>query len=190
MIKPLVKRALEAQRLRARRPPELRAGVAGGPPTIYYLCPDFAVPSGGIRAVYRHVDLLNAAGRAAAVLHHKDRFACTWFEHSTRVVGAPSVRLTPDDVLVVPEIYGPFIDQLPREPRLLAFNQNAYLTFDRVPHGRPVPYDRFAAALTVSHDSADYLRFAFPGLPVSVASNAIDPGAFHPADTHPAGGSP
>lgn len=185
MIKPLVRRAIEARRLRARRLPALQGGGNGGASTIYYLCPDFQVPSGGIRAIYRHVDLLNAAGVRAAVLHHKEGFACSWFEHRTRIVGAPSVRLGSDDVLVVPEIYGPFLDQLPSEPRLVAFNQNAYLTFDRVPKGRRVPYERFAAALTVSRDSADYLRFAFPGLSVSVATNAIDPSVFHPADVPP-----
>ncbi len=185
MMKPLVKRAVAARRLRARRLPALRASAADGTATVYYLCPDFSVPSGGIRAIYRHVDLLNAEGVPAAVLHHKDGFACTWFEHRTRIASASSVCLGRDDVLVVPEIYGPFLDELPAEPRLVAFNQNAYLTFDRVPSGRRVPYERFAAALTVSNDSADYLRFAFPGLPVSVASNAIDPSVFRPADAPP-----
>jgi len=185
MIKTVVKRALDERALRARRLPELRAGAQDGPATIYYLCPDYSVPSGGIRAIYRHVDLLNAAGHEAAVLHHKDGYACRWFEHDTRVLGAPSVRLSTADVLVVPEIYAPFLDELPHGPRLVAFNQNAYLTFDRVPDDRPVAYDRFAAALTVSDDSAEYLRFAFPGLRVAVASNAIDPSVFHPAAEPP-----
>lgn len=185
MIKPLAKRLLEERARRQRRLPGLRTGASSAPPTVYFLCPDYQVPSGGIRVMYRHVDLLNAAGTTAAVLHHKDGFACRWFEHSTVTVGAPSVRLTPDDVLVVPEIYAPFLERLPRTPRLVAFNQNAYLTFDRVPSGRPVSYDMFTAAITVSQDSADYLRFAFPDLDVSVVRNAIDPSIFHPAARAP-----
>jgi glycosyltransferase involved in cell wall biosynthesis len=64
----------------------------------------------------------------------------------------------------------------------VAFNQNAYLTFDRVPAGQAVPYDRFELAITVSEDSAEYLRFAFDGLRVSVVPNAIDPTMFTPSD--------
>ena len=42
-------------------------------------------------------------------------------------------------------------------------------------------YDAFARALTVSPDSAEFLRFAFAGLDVRVVPNAIDPEVFHPA---------
>lgn len=184
-IKPLVKRALAERARRSRRPPVLRTGPQQGPPTIYYLTPDHPAPSGGIRAMYRHVDLLRAAGREAAILHHREGFACTWFEHATRVTAAPAVTLGPEDVLVVPEIYGPFVDRLPAGPRLIAFNQNAYLTFDRVPAGQRVPYERFELAVTVSEDSAEYLRFAFDGLDVRVVPNAIDPALFKPAADPP-----
>jgi glycosyltransferase involved in cell wall biosynthesis len=184
--KRLAKRVLAERARRARRPPALRAGEQVGPPTVYYLSPDTPVPTGGLRVAYRHVDLLNRAGVDAAILHHRDGFACRWFEHSTRVVGAPSASLGPDDVLVVPEIYGQFLGELPAGPRVVIFSQNAYLTFDRVPPGTPLRYDRVAAAMTVSPDSADYLRFAFPGLSVSVITNAVDPAVFHPGDA-PAG---
>jgi Glycosyl transferases group 1 len=59
------------------------------------------------------------------------------------------------------------------------------MTFDRVPLGRPVPYDRVTAAMTVSQDSAEYLRFAFPGLSVSVVRNAIDASVFRLPDEPP-----
>jgi glycosyltransferase involved in cell wall biosynthesis len=182
----LVERISDERALRRRRPPTIRTCARGGVPTIYYLCPDYGVPSGGIRAIYRHVDILNHAGRSAAVLHHRDGYACRWFEHSTRTVGAPSVRLSPEDVLVIPEIYGPYLNRLPREPKLVAFNQNAYLTYEHVPAGRPLSYGIFAAALTVSSDSAEFLRFAFPGLEVSVVANAIDPDVFYPSPELPA----
>jgi glycosyltransferase involved in cell wall biosynthesis len=182
----LVERLSDARALRLRRPPTIRTCARGsGPPTIYYLCPDYAVPSGGIRAIYRHVDILNDAGRSAAVLHHREGYACRWFEHSTRTVGAPSARLSPEDVLVVPEIYGPYLNRLPQAPKLVAFNQNAYLTYEHVPAGRSPSYEIFAAALTVSSDSAEFLRFAFPGLDVSVVANAIDPNVFHLASGLP-----
>lgn len=185
-VRGFVKRISDERVLRLRRPPTIRTRAPGGAPTVYYLCPSYPIPSGGIRAIYRHVDILNQAGRSAAVLHHRDGYACEWFEHSTRIVGAPSVRLSPTDVLVVPEIYGPYLDRLPPMPRLVAFNQNAYLTFEHVPTARPLRYDIFAAALTVSGDSAEFLRFAFPGLNVSVVGNAIDADVFHPSPELPA----
>lgn len=181
----LASRLSERRALRTRRPPALRTAASSAAPAIYYLCPDHAPPSGGIRAIYRHVDILNDAGVSAAVLHHSEGFACRWFEHSTRTLGAPSVALSGDDILVVPEIYGPFLQRLPRAPRLVAFSQNAYLTFEHLaPPLRP-PYDLFEAALTISPDSAEYLRFAFPGLEVAIVANAIDPAVFHPADRAP-----
>jgi glycosyltransferase involved in cell wall biosynthesis len=173
--------AAEGRARRRCRPPRLKVAERGGERrTVYYLCPDHATPSGGVRAIYRHVDLLNAAGIRAAVLHHHRRFSCEWFEHSTPVVAAPNVTLTPRDVLVVPEIYGPYFDRLPEGPRLVAFNQNAYLTFARLAPGQKLSYERFEAAMTVSRDSAEYLRFAFPGLDVSVVPNSIDADLFNP----------
>jgi glycosyltransferase involved in cell wall biosynthesis len=182
----LARRLSRRRALRARRPPELRTAESNSAPTIYYLCPDHPAPSGGIRAIYRHVDILNQAGMSAAVLHHSDGFACRWFEHTTRTVGASSVALSSEDVLVVPEIYGPFLSQLPRRPRLVAFSQNAYLTFEHVAPGVAPPYEIFDAALTVSPDSADYLRFAFSDLQVAIVANAIDPAVFHPQPDVPA----
>jgi glycosyltransferase involved in cell wall biosynthesis len=180
--------AIAAGRSRRRcRPPRLRvAERTGEDTTVYYLCPDHAAPSGGVRAIYRHVDLLNEAGIDAAVLHHRTGFSCRWFEHSTRVVGAPEVTLSPRDLLVVPEIYGPYFDRLPQGPRLVAFNQNAYLTFARLAPGQGLSYERFEAAMTVSEDSAEYLRFAFPGLAVSVVPNSVDCETFRPATQLPA----
>lgn len=182
----LARRVAEARTRRRRRPPSIEVDrSSAGPRTIYYLCPDHRAPSGGVRAIYRHVDILNAAGLPAAVLHHSEGYSCDWFEHSTRIRAAGAVRLRPEDVLVVPEIYGPHLERLPVGPRLVVFNQNAYLTFDHLRTGQRLDYGRFEAALTISADSAEYLRFAFPGLAVSTVHNAVDPEAFHPAAETP-----
>jgi glycosyltransferase involved in cell wall biosynthesis len=181
----VMERLSDERALRRRRPPKIPTGSHDSAPTVYYLCPDYTVPSGGIRAIYRHVDILNDAGRSAAVLHHRDGYACQWFEHRTRTVGAPSVRLSREDVLVVPEVYGPYLSRLPLEPKLVAFNQNAYLTYEHLPADRRLSYEIFAAALTVSSDSAEFLQFAFPGLDVSIVPNAIDLDVFHPSSQPP-----
>jgi len=53
--------------------------------TIYYTAPDARRAFGGVRMIYRHVDILNAAGFSAYVLHWYAPFACTWFDHDTPV---------------------------------------------------------------------------------------------------------
>lgn len=52
---------------------------------IYYLCPESNHPTGGIKVIYRHVDILNAHGIPAFVLHQKKGFRCTWFSNKTKI---------------------------------------------------------------------------------------------------------
>jgi hypothetical protein len=97
----------------------MRDGVSKGwtiarkPPAILYLCPDSDVPSGGVRVIYRHVDVLNDAGVRAAVLHGRSGFRCGWFEHSTRVAYV-SETCVDDAILVVPEVFAGALPRLPR----------------------------------------------------------------------------
>jgi hypothetical protein len=192
----VVRRIRAVRALHQHRLPRLRTGPTpvmpegchgGAKPTVYYLCPDFDQPSGGIRTIYRLVDALNSAGILASVMHHRNGFACSWFDHQTPVVGSKAVTLTPHDVLVVPELYGPDLHRLPLGPRVVIFNQGAYLTFVGIRAASPgAPYRNvpaIEAILTVSHDSADYLRYAFPELRVERVRNVIDGRIFHPAAT-------
>ncbi len=96
---------------------------------IFFCTPDTERPSGGVRAIYRAVDLLNDAGMDAAVLHTRAGFRCTWFDNRTRVEHPP-VTVSGHDVLVVPEAFTPAdVARLaPGVPKVV-FNQNAYRTF-------------------------------------------------------------
>jgi hypothetical protein len=181
-----------ARDLSWRRIPPFATGPGGsGSATVYYLAPDLVHPSGGVRNIYRHVDLLNAAGVDAAVVHTSPGFRCDWFMGDTRVVHPGGVVLRPEDVLVVPECYGPGLGQVPDGPRAVLFNQGAYHTFDLIPYettGPGAPYAGLGAValLTVSQDSAALLAYAFPDLPVHLARLVVDGAVFHPADSRPA----
>ncbi len=157
--------------------------------TVYVLSPENDQPSGGIKILYRHADVLNRCGMDAAVLHQKSGFRCTWFENDTRVAYLPDVRITEDDFLVVPEIYGPNIAALGGMPgigrklRKVIFNQNCRYTFlgqalDTVLQKNfSLPYTQtseFAGAMVVSEDSKQYLEYTFPGLDVWRIHNAIN----------------
>jgi glycosyltransferase involved in cell wall biosynthesis len=171
-----------------RRVPDIQSSP-GRPPEecrVFYLCPDFDRPSGGVRMIYRHVDLLNAAGIPAWVLHARAGFACSWFAHSTAVSSVAQVVLGRHDILVVPEMYGPTLSRLPVGIRLVVNNQNAYQTFDgisRIPGVTGAPYaglPTLEAVIVPSLDNAELLRFAFPALRVERVRCGVDTGIFKP----------
>jgi hypothetical protein len=177
----------QARDLRSRRPPVLKVEPGGGrAPVVYFLTPDQRAPRGGVRTNYRQVDILNAAGIEAAVLHTAPGFRCTWFANDTRTTSADEVRLGPDDVLVVPEFYSPGFDLLPKDIRKIVFNQGAYHTFDYAPDAAEragAPYtelENLLCMVTVSDDSAALLRYTFPGIEVHQTRAVINDQIFRP----------
>ena len=137
--------------------------------------------------IYRHVDTLRALGIEAFVLHRRPGFRCTWFDNVTPVTNSRHARLTPNDILVVPEYYGTSLSSVSAVPRLLVFNQRAYDTFDLIDYEqtpRGAPYtglSNLVGLMTVSVDNAEYLRYAFPDTPVFRTRNVIDRTIFFPA---------
>jgi hypothetical protein len=186
-VRDIVRSARLASELRWRQPPPLTVARTGRRrPVVHYLAPDTDNSSGGVRNIYRHVDILNAAGIDATVVHNKPGFRCTWFENSTVVASAPEVTLDPRDILVAPECYGPGLHKLPTGVRTVVFNQGAYYTFEYVPletSTSGAPYSQIPdliALLVVSQDNAALMRHVFPNTPVHVARPVVDAGVFHP----------
>jgi Glycosyl transferases group 1 len=154
---------------------------------IYALCPDSNRPGGGVRKLYRHVDVLNRNGWRAAVLHRSPGFRCSWFENTTAVACFAEVHPQPSDVLLVPEIYGPAIATIKPGIRKVIFNQNCHLTFHGYPLAKrrePAPYRHpdTVATLVVSEDSQEYLATVFPGLRVHRLHYGIDRSLFRYAE--------
>lgn len=186
--KGLIRQYVEGHRHRSdvswRRVPQFKISQNTGTQRIYYLCPMENAPSGGTRVIYRHVQLLNDMGISAAVLHKKDGFSCTWFEHQVPVVSAASISFQRDDLLVIPECYGAGLHLVPTEIRKVIFNQGAHHTFDQILFSQTAagaPYRglvNLEGILTVSVDSAELLNMAFPELDIAVARNVIDPKTF------------
>lgn len=174
----------KAADLRWRRPPELKVLPAQGTPAVYYLAPHLAEPAGGVKVMYRHVDLLNEMGIPAAILHEPTGFRAAWFANTTRIESAESIRLRSNDILVIPECYGPGLSLLP-DVRTYIFNQGAYHTFDLIDLGTPgAPYSavpQLQGILTVSQDSQELLEFSFPGVGLWRTRPVIDEKVFHRA---------
>jgi glycosyltransferase involved in cell wall biosynthesis len=147
---------------------------------VFVLCPDYNVPSGGVRRLYRHVDVLRRHGVESAILHESEGFRCTWFANDTPVMGVGQVSLTPSDYLVVPELYGQGLAKLaPGVPKVV-FNQNSYFTFRGFPitgadGASPYLNPDVVAVFAVSEDNAAYLRYAFPTAHIIRVHYGIDP---------------
>jgi hypothetical protein len=155
------------------------------PPTAWFICPDYSVPSGGARKLYHYVDILNAAGLNAAIIHGRRGFRLRWFENKTRVVNARDVTVGTEDILVVPEIYGPRILNLPRKIRQVIINQNVYNTVRELAEGveSTAPYisnPDLALVLVVSQDNLEVIKYLFPKIPVRRLHHSIDRNLFHP----------
>ncbi len=99
---------------------------------IYFLTPDEARPSGGIRQIYLMVDLLCELGYEASVFHGTPGFRCTWFENSTPVVAKPFFGLERGDLLVVPEYDGARKRERCADAAVVVFNQGHFQTFVNV----------------------------------------------------------
>ncbi|MFM2068055.1 MAG: hypothetical protein RLZZ584_2964 [Pseudomonadota bacterium] len=156
-----------------------------GPPTLYFHTPDLDRPCGGVLMMYRHVDLLNAAGVRATVLHQRRGFRCSWFEHDTRVTDATAVRIGPADVLVITEPDVDLVCALRTGVRHVVFNQSGHLTWKRSPERVARHYAAspdLAGVITVSAHAAELLRHACAQVDVRHVHPAIDAGLFHPGD--------
>ncbi len=155
---------------------------------IYCYTPDDSSTCGGVRKIYRHVDVLNRNGFSARVLHTKPGFRCTWFQNDTPVVYTESTQLTPADYLVVPEIWGPRMARLAPGIKKVILNQNGYLTFrgytlDKNDRETPYLSPEVVATITVSEDSVRYLQYVFPQHRVLRMHYAIDQSMFYPVST-------
>lgn len=172
---------------RRQRMPKIRVGTLGGRRSgIYFLTPDFDVPAGGIRVMYRHVDLLNQAGTPAAVLHSRPGFRCSWFDSSgTRVANLAETELTADDVLVVPEIYAGVLPTL-SEVRHVLFDQSGHLLMSRPSEGiveHIGTSGAFAGVLAVSEHSQRMLSYIFPSANIARVHLSLDPDVFWCGDS-------
>lgn len=52
---------------------------------IYFICPDNKMATGGVKQLYRQVDILNKNGFNACILHKKKNFRSTWFKNETKI---------------------------------------------------------------------------------------------------------
>ncbi len=137
---------------------------------IIYLCNADDTPTGGIKVIYRHAELLTGLGADAFVIHPEDLdFTCTWFEHNTRLLR--NRDLIPEtDFLILPEIHAGFIGPqcIDQGVRFAIFAQNGYATHSLGTSQTPEILHRVYRAadliLSISEDTTGMVALNYPGL--------------------------
>jgi hypothetical protein len=152
---------------------------------ILYVCPDDNRPIGGIRVIYRHVDLLRRNGYTAFVLHRQPGFRATWFEHDTPVMYTPNLLIDrARDTVVYPEVRAnEILTQYPGTRKVI-FNQGFFLTFPDEPFNpgyleSPYRHADLAGILVNSRAAAEFLTYAFSKVPIHHLRLSIDPALYH-----------
>ncbi|WP_295231271.1 glycosyltransferase [uncultured Chryseobacterium sp.] len=126
---------------------------------LYFICPNNKFASGGVKQIYRQVQILNSNGFNAYILHKKIGKRDKWFNIHVPILYSPNlfkqikylykgkkinfirkiildflkVRSTDIDqnsILIFPEIYGPEIYKIEPKISKVIFNQNCYYTFN------------------------------------------------------------
>lgn len=123
---------------------------------IYVICPPFKFAVGGIKQLYRLVDLLNDLGYDANIVLKNRRYKAQWFDQNTKLKYFPYLfflikknikgyklkaffrelkfiflgRALPekDSILIYPDYYAPF-QHSTADNQFIIFNQNCYLTY-------------------------------------------------------------
>jgi hypothetical protein len=142
---------------------------------IYYLCPDLNVKSAGIRILYRHVELLNRHGFAAAILHQHAGFSMPDVPPvPVRYLALPET-LNKADIVVIPEGFPHLMQALQAMPlRRFAIALNWHYAYAALPglwDWRAFGIERI---LTHSPFIADYLGWSMQ-LPCHVFVWGINP---------------
>ncbi len=159
--------------------------MPGQPTRILYAAPDLSVPSGGVKVLYQHVELLRAAGYDAHVMHTAPGFRCDWFRHDAPIVSAETVRQ--GDLVIVPETWPDLAESLAgRGIRYCLFVQNGYYVLPSQPDlvRLHACYRRATAILSISEDTTDLLRNLFPDCADKIlrVKFPLDPELFYPEE--------
>jgi hypothetical protein len=133
---------------------------------IIYLCPAQDTPTGGVKVLYRHAELLASLGAETYILHPTDPdFTSTWFDHRAPVLRQTTLYLD-SDFIIIPELwaalYGPeCIDQ---RLRFAIFVQGPYIYPDQSPELFRRIYQAAALVLTISEDCGRMVALNYPGI--------------------------
>jgi len=135
---------------------------------IIFFCPANEHPTGGVKVIYKHAELLTSLGANAFVLHPDNPdFTCNWFTHNTQMLR--DCDLDPlHDFVIIPEIWAVTLGELflnTAAPRFGIFVQGGYLTHPHLLELRNLYSAVYKAAnlvLTISDDTTQIVSLNYP----------------------------
>lgn len=141
--------------------------------SIFYCCPDSTEQSAGIRRLYRHVALLNAAGFQASILHDKEGFQ----RHDLYKVPVQYLNRIGDDpqsIFVIPEGMPGIMHRLKEHPgRRLIIALSWHYIFTTLPEGMDWRQMNIERVLTPSAIIAELVSWSMD-LPVHQIATSVD----------------
>lgn len=144
---------------------------------ILYICFDHQKPTGGQKQMYRHVDILNANGFNAYIMHKNKNFRLKWFENNTKIIDSEKAFSMFDDkknFIVFPENLNPQFIKF--QGSKIIFNQNMFYTYNSLKQNALTYFSEFSDIkyiLTVSDHNAEYLNYIWPDKKVRRVYNGI-----------------
>ena len=149
------------------------------PSRIFYFCPDLKVKSGGVRRLYRHVDILYRNGFPAAILHaEKDFFLSDQPRVPVEYLQTPRA-LRKDDIVVIPEGFPGLMLKLKDQPvrRFVIALSWSYI-FSMLPDGMDWRDFNIERILVVCPTIGKMITWSM-GLPTHLIDFAINPNLYH-----------
>jgi len=148
-------------------------------PIVYVVSDDFNYPAGGIKKLYELVDTLNKHHIQSFIIHNEKNFRATWFENKTKVIDIASAKVTYDDIIIFPEVFGEDIKNYWPGVRKIIFSQNSFYAlqvfYGKIKKMKEVYLDKDVInIIVVSQYDFDFFAWLFPGIKISKITCGID----------------
>lgn len=144
-------------------------------PRILYLNHDNPAPSGGVRVIYDHVNLLVRNGYNAFVVHCRGGFRPDWFEADVPILYCDAgFTLLPDDLLILPEDHAGFLDLFRNAPvRKVLFCQNHFYIYEGLKQHDTMQSLGISGGMACSDMVADFMQAHLKVPHVQTVHNAV-----------------
>jgi glycosyltransferase involved in cell wall biosynthesis len=149
---------------------------------ILYISHDPVKPVGGVRVIYRHVEILRKAGFDAYVVHRTPGLRLDWFQSSAPVLYATGqFAISASDWIVIPEDHQEVLQAFANFPgNKVLFCQNHWYVFNGIDADQSWADFGIRDVLVSSKPIRDFVRRVMRVEPTLIPLS-IDPAVFHGA---------
>jgi len=150
---------------------------------ILYVSHDSAVPSGGTKILYSHVQHLVRHGYPAFIVHNQADFTLPWMRSTIPTLYVEKgFDLLPGDVVVIPEDHGSALEAFRTTPvKKFVFCQSYIYVFGPLRDDRSWGHFDVTGVFCSSETVRDFIQLAFNRRDVPIVHNGIPLDVFKPA---------